>query len=165
MPAELTRSAGRMMQLQIELEALRKRRTPRRAAAAEGREGTGRASGAQQRAHRALGERKGRDGHREEHRRERDRSQTQFEQAQRRATGGAPRGFSTARCATSSAASPRPRDRVHQIGNDGKALVKDEVTPDENRDVVSRWTGVPVTGCSKASARSSCRWKSGSPSA
>jgi ATP-dependent Clp protease ATP-binding subunit ClpB len=31
------------------------------------------------------------------------------------------------------------------MGNDGQALVKDEVTPDEIAQVVSRWTGVPVT--------------------
>lgn len=35
--------------------------------------------------------------------------------------------------------------RVKELQNDGHALVKDAVTPDEIASVVSRWTGVPVT--------------------
>src|SRR5207248_8570473 len=35
--------------------------------------------------------------------------------------------------------------KVHELNRDGKALVKDEVTAEEIADVVSRWTGVPVS--------------------
>jgi ATP-dependent Clp protease ATP-binding subunit ClpB len=35
--------------------------------------------------------------------------------------------------------------RIRDLTNDGKALVKEEVTADEIAHVVSRWTGVPVT--------------------
>ncbi|MBW3609107.1 MAG: ATP-dependent chaperone ClpB, partial [Actinobacteria bacterium] len=35
--------------------------------------------------------------------------------------------------------------KSHEMSNDGKSLVKDEVTPDEIAEVVSRWTGIPVS--------------------
>jgi ATP-dependent Clp protease ATP-binding subunit ClpB len=35
--------------------------------------------------------------------------------------------------------------KIHEMANDGNALVKDEVTPDEIAAVVSRWTGIPVS--------------------
>jgi ATP-dependent Clp protease ATP-binding subunit ClpB len=34
--------------------------------------------------------------------------------------------------------------KIHAMANDGNAMVKEEVTPDEIADVVSRWTGIPV---------------------
>ncbi len=36
-------------------------------------------------------------------------------------------------------------EKLHQLANDGQALVKDEVTPEEIAEVVSRWTGIPVS--------------------
>src|SRR5262249_26363180 len=36
-------------------------------------------------------------------------------------------------------------ERVHQLNNDGRALVKDEVMADDIAAVVSRWTGIPVS--------------------
>ncbi len=35
--------------------------------------------------------------------------------------------------------------RLHELTNDGKSLVKEEVTSEEIAEVVSRWTGVPVS--------------------
>ncbi|MFI5381213.1 MAG: ATP-dependent chaperone ClpB, partial [Tepidisphaerales bacterium] len=35
--------------------------------------------------------------------------------------------------------------KIHDIGNDGASLVKEEVTPEEIAEVVSRWTHIPVT--------------------
>ncbi|MDP9175871.1 MAG: ATP-dependent chaperone ClpB [Planctomycetota bacterium] len=37
------------------------------------------------------------------------------------------------------------KQRVHELTKSGQAMVKDEVTSDEIAGVVSRWTGVPVT--------------------
>src|SRR5690606_35790682 len=34
---------------------------------------------------------------------------------------------------------------LHDLARDGKALVKEEITPDEIAEVVSRWTGIPVS--------------------
>ena len=35
--------------------------------------------------------------------------------------------------------------KLHELAEDGNALVKEEVTPDEIASVVSRWTGIPVS--------------------
>ena len=35
--------------------------------------------------------------------------------------------------------------RLHDLTKDGRALVKEEVTPDEIAEIVSRWTGIPVS--------------------
>jgi ATP-dependent Clp protease ATP-binding subunit ClpB len=35
--------------------------------------------------------------------------------------------------------------KLHDLSSDGQALVKEEVTPEEIAEVVSRWTGIPVS--------------------
>ncbi|HYE17063.1 MAG TPA: Clp protease N-terminal domain-containing protein, partial [Tepidisphaeraceae bacterium] len=35
--------------------------------------------------------------------------------------------------------------KLHTLSNDGDSLVREEVTPDEIASIVSRWTGIPVT--------------------
>src|SRR6266566_5549485 len=35
--------------------------------------------------------------------------------------------------------------KIHEMSKDGNAMVKEEVTPDEIAEVVSRWTGIPVS--------------------
>ncbi|MEZ0263920.1 MAG: ATP-dependent chaperone ClpB, partial [Phycisphaerae bacterium] len=35
--------------------------------------------------------------------------------------------------------------KLHALSNDGNSLVREEVTPDEIASIVSRWTGIPVT--------------------
>ena len=35
--------------------------------------------------------------------------------------------------------------KVHDLAKDGRSLVKEEVTPEEIAEVVSRWTGIPVS--------------------
>ncbi len=38
-------------------------------------------------------------------------------------------------------------------------MLREEVTSEDIASVVSRWTGIPVDGCWKASARNCSRWK------
>jgi ATP-dependent Clp protease ATP-binding subunit ClpB len=146
MPAELDEIRRRTMQLQIELEALRKEKDP--------------ASRQQvQKAERELAELQERNSAltaRWESEKaamdavkniqsDRDRLQTQLEQAQRQGDWEAAARVQYGEMRDLERRFAEAENRVHQIGNDGKALVKDEVTPDEIAEVVSRWTGVPVT--------------------
>jgi ATP-dependent Clp protease ATP-binding subunit ClpB len=50
-------------------------------------------------------------------------------------------------------AEPRPRTK-------GEMMLREAVTARTSPQVVSRWTGIPVDGCWRASARSCSRWKS-----
>ena len=59
-------------------------------------------------------------------------------------TGSAPRGCST-RSASSSSSWSRPRSALRERSQDGRALVKEEVDEQDIADVVSSWTGVPVS--------------------
>jgi ATP-dependent Clp protease ATP-binding subunit ClpB len=36
-------------------------------------------------------------------------------------------------------------EKLHAMANDGQAMVKEEVTPEEIAEVVARWTGIPVS--------------------
>jgi ATP-dependent Clp protease ATP-binding subunit ClpB len=146
MPAELDEIRRRMMQLQIEQEALRKEKDP--------------ASRQQlQKAEKELAELQERNSGltaRWESEKaamdtvknigaERDRLQTQLEQAQRAGNWEAAARIQYGEMRELERRFKEAEDRIHQMGNDGQALVKDEVTPDEIAQVVSRWTGVPVT--------------------
>src|SRR4051794_32182530 len=146
MPAELDEIRRRMMQLQIEQEALRKEKDP--------------ASRQQlQKAEKELAELQERNSGltaRWESEKavmdtvkniqaERDRLQTQLEQAQRQGNWEAAARIQYGEMRDLERRFAEAENRVAQIGTDGKALVKDEVTPEEIADVVSRWTGVPVT--------------------
>ena len=83
---------------------------------------------------------------------DRRRSATNSSRRARAPTGSAPPACST-RSATSSSSWTRPRSaaRAHQ---DGRALVKEEVDEEDIAEVVSRWTGIPVSRCWKARSRS-----------
>jgi ATP-dependent Clp protease ATP-binding subunit ClpB len=146
MPAELDEIRRRMMQLQIELEALRKEKDP--------------ASRQQvQKAERELAELQERNSAlsaRWEGEKaamdtvktigaERDRLQTELEQAQRQGNWEAAARIQYGEMRDLEKRFKDAENRVHEMSRDGKALVKDEVTPEEIADVVSRWTGVPVT--------------------
>ncbi len=146
MPAELDEIRRRSMQLQIELEALRKEKDP--------------ASKKQlQKAERELSDLKERDTaitarwenekgtmdamkHVQE---EIDRKQVELEQAQRqgnwevaaRIQYGEQRDLKTRLDAAEA--------NLREMQSKGDSLVKDAVTPDEIASVVSRWSGVPVT--------------------
>jgi ATP-dependent Clp protease ATP-binding subunit ClpB len=145
MPAELDEIRRRMMQLQIELEALRKEKDPAsrqqlekaQAQLAELQERNSALTARWESEKAAMDTVKNIQA-------ERDRLQTQLEQAQRQGNWEAAARIQYGEMRELERRFKEAEDRVHQMSQDGKALVKDEVTPDEIAEVVSRWTGVPV---------------------
>ena len=146
MPAELDEIRRRMMQLQIEIEALRKEKDPGSRQQLEKAE---RELADLQERNSALAARwegeKGAMDTVKNIQAERDRLQTQLEQAQRQGNWEAAARIQYGEMRELEKRFADAESRVKNIGQDGKALVKDEVTPEEIADVVSRWTGVPVT--------------------
>src|SRR5688572_28192582 len=146
MPAELDEIRRRMMQLQIETEALRKEKDPGSRQQLEKAE---RELADLQERNSALTARwegeKGAMDTVKNIQAERDRLQTQLEQAQRQGNWEAAARIQYGEMRELEKRFAEAESRVKNIGQDGKALVKDEVTPEEIADVVSRWTGVPVT--------------------
>ena len=145
MPAELDEIRRRMMQLNIEIEALRKEKD---AASRQQLEKAERELAELQERNSALtarweGEKAAMDTVKNIQA-ERDRLQTQLEQAQRQGNWEAAARIQYGEMRELERRFKEAEDRVHQMSQDGKALVKDEVTPDEIAEVVSRWTGVPV---------------------
>jgi ATP-dependent Clp protease ATP-binding subunit ClpB len=145
MPAELDEIRRRMMQLQIELEALRKEKDP---ASRQQREKAEKELAELQERNSALTARweseKGAMDAVKNIQAEMDRKQTELEQAQRQGNLEKAARIQYGDMRDLMRRFAEAENRVGQIGNDGKALVKDEVTPDEIAEVVSKWTGVPV---------------------
>ena len=146
MPAELDEIRRRLMQLQIEQEALRKEKDPgskQQLAKAE------KELAELQERNSALTARweseKGAMDTVKNIQSERDRLQTELEQAQRQGNWEAAARIQYGEMRDLERRFVEAESRVKQIGTDGKALVKEEVTPEEIAEVVSRWTGVPVT--------------------
>jgi ATP-dependent Clp protease ATP-binding subunit ClpB len=146
MPAELDEIRRRLMQLQIEQEALRKETDPgsrQQLAKAE------KELAELQERNSALTARweseKGAMDMVKNIQSERDRLQTELEQAQRQGNWEAAARIQYGEMRDLERRFAEAESRVKQIGTDGKALVKEEVTPEEIAEVVSRWTGVPVT--------------------
>jgi ATP-dependent Clp protease ATP-binding subunit ClpB len=146
MPAELDEIRRRMMQLQIELEALRKEKDP---ASRQQREKAERELAELQERNSGLTARweseKGAMDAVKKIQEEMDRKQTEFEQAQRGGKLEQAARIQYGEMRDLQRRMAEAESRVHQIGKDGQALVKEEVTPEEIAEVVSRWTGVPVT--------------------
>jgi ATP-dependent Clp protease ATP-binding subunit ClpB len=146
MPAELDEIRRRMTQLQIELEALRKEKDPASRKQLEKAE----------RELADLQERNSGISARWESEKaamdavkniqaERDRLQTELEQARRKGDWEAAARIQYGEMRDLERNFAEAENRVRQIAEGGKALVKDAVTPEEIADVVSRWTGVPVS--------------------
>jgi len=146
MPAELDEIRRRMMQLQIELEALRKEKDPASKAQVEKAEKelaelqerntsfTSRwetEKGAMD-AMKTLGA-------------QIDQKQVEFEQAQRQGNLEVAARIQYGDIRDLKAKLASAEEKVHAMSTAGNALVKDEVTSEEIAEVVSRWTGVPVT--------------------
>jgi ATP-dependent Clp protease ATP-binding subunit ClpB len=146
MPQELDQIRRRVMQLQIEIEALRKEKDP--------------ASKQQlQKAEKELSELKTRDAaltarwenekgamdaikHLQE---EQDRKQTELENAQRQGNWEVAARIQYGEIRDLKSQISNAETKLRELQARGDALVKDEVTPDEIAMVVSRWTGVPVS--------------------
>src|SRR5687767_470744 len=146
MPAELDEIRRRMMQLQIELEALRKEKDP--------------ASKAQlEKAERELAELKEKNtqltarwenekGTMDAVKRLRetlDQKQVELEQAQREGNWEKAARIQYGEMRDLTNQLKAAEARLHELTTDGNALVKEEVTPEEIASVVSRWTGIPVS--------------------
>jgi len=146
MPAELDEIRRRMMQLQIEIEALRKEKDP--------------ASKQQlEKANRELADLQEKNTHltsrweaevgvlreMKKAQEELDRKQVELEQAQRQGNWEAAARIQYGEIRDLKSRIADLEKKAHDQQNDGKSLVKDEVTPDEIAAVVSRWTGVPVS--------------------
>src|SRR4029078_5878053 len=146
MPAELDEVRRRMMQLQIEIEALRLEKD---------------AASKQQleKAERELAELKTQDAQltaRWENevgalravknvQEQIDAKQVELEQAQRQGNWEAAARIQYGEMRDLNRQIEEANARLHQLTQDGQSLVKEEVTRDEIASIVSRWTGIPVT--------------------
>ncbi|HEV7302520.1 MAG TPA: ATP-dependent chaperone ClpB [Tepidisphaeraceae bacterium] len=146
MPAELDEIRRRMMQLQIELEALRREKDPASKAQVE-------------KAERELAELQERNTQfttRWESEKgamdaiksignQIDQKQVELDNAQRAGNWEVAARIQYGELRDLKSKLTEAETRVHEMSSDGNALVKDEVTADEIAEVVSRWSGVPVT--------------------
>ncbi len=146
MPAELDEIRRRMMQLQIELEALRKEKDPasrQQAAKAE------RELAELQEKNTALSARweseKGAMDAIKQLQGQLDSKQTELENAQRSGNWEVAARIQYGELRDIKSRIEQAEQRLHALQSDGNSLVRDEVTPEEIAGVVSRWTGVPVT--------------------
>ncbi len=146
MPAELDEIRRRSMQLQIELEALRKEKDPASRAQLEKAE---RELAQLQEKNTALTARweseKSVMNAVKNTNEQMERKQVELEQAQRQCNWEAAARIQYGELRDLQNQLKAAEAKLHEMANDGNALVKDEVTPDEIASVVSRWTGVPVT--------------------
>jgi ATP-dependent Clp protease ATP-binding subunit ClpB len=146
MPAELDELQRRTMQLQIEIEALRKEKDP--------------ASKQQlEKAERALAElneqitplrarwenEKGAMGAIKSLQEQIDRKQVELEQAQRQGNWELAAKIQYGELRDLRQKLADAESKLRELTRSGKALVKEEVTTEEIAQVVSRWTGVPVS--------------------
>src|SRR5712671_3987754 len=146
MPAELDEVRRRMMQLQIEIEALRMEKDS--------------ASKQQlEKADRELAELKTEDAQltaRWENeigtlravktlQEQLEAKQVELEQAQRRGDLEAAARIQYGEIRDLKRQLEVAEEKLHAMANDGQAMVKEEVTPEEIAEVVARWTGIPVS--------------------
>jgi ATP-dependent Clp protease ATP-binding subunit ClpB len=146
MPAELDEIRRRTMQLQIETEALRLEKDP--------------ASKHQlAKAERELAELQEKNSHLtarwenevgamraiKQLQEKLDAKQVELEQAQRQGNWEVAARIQYGEMRELNRQIEEANKKFHDLANDGQAMVKEEVTPDEIAEVVSRWTGIPVT--------------------
>ena len=146
MPAELDEIRRRMMQLQIELEALRKEKDP--ASKAQLAKAERELADLQEKNTALTGRWDAEKGamNAVKHLSEQiERKGVELEQAQRQGNWEAAARIQYGELRDLNNQLKAAEAKLHEMANDGAALVKDEVTSDEIAQVVSRWTGVPVT--------------------
>ncbi|HZZ43696.1 MAG TPA: ATP-dependent chaperone ClpB [Tepidisphaeraceae bacterium] len=146
MPAELDEIRRKMVQLQIETEALRKEKD---SASRQQLEKAERELADLQEKNTQLSARwqaeVGVLKSIKQLQEELDRKQTELEQAQRQGNWEVAARIQYGEMRDLKAKLGDAEQKAHAQANDGKSLVKDEVTPEEIAEVVSRWTGIPVT--------------------
>ncbi|HEX8523585.1 MAG TPA: ATP-dependent chaperone ClpB [Tepidisphaeraceae bacterium] len=146
MPSELDEIRRRMMQLQIEIEALKKEKDPAskqqlekaQAQLAELQEKNTQLTSRWENEVGVLRRIK-------EVQEALDQKQVELEQAQRQGNWEAAARIQYGEMRDLKRQLEEAEAAAHQQANDGKSLVKDEVTPEEISEVVSRWTGIPVS--------------------
>ncbi len=146
MPAELDEIRRRMMQLQIELEALRKEKDPaskQQLAKAEKELAELQEQNARLTAR--WDNEKGAMNAIKQLQEKIDRKQVELEQAQRQGNWELAARIQYGDLRDLKRQLDDANARIRQLTHDGQAMVKEEVTPDEIAAVVSRWTGIPVS--------------------
>jgi ATP-dependent Clp protease ATP-binding subunit ClpB len=146
MPAELDEIRRRVMQLQIEVEALRKEKDP---ASKQQMQKAERELAELQSRNTALTARweneKGAMNAIKQLQETLDGKQTELENAQRSGNWEAAARIQYGEMRDLKARIEEAEKKLRALQADGNSLVKDEVTPDEVANIVSRWTGIPVT--------------------
>ncbi len=146
MPAELDEIRRRVMQLQIETEALRKEKDP---ASRQQLEKAERELAELQEKNTALTSRweaeKGAMDAIKNIQEQIDRKQVELEQAQRQGNWEAAARIQYGELRDLKAKLEAAENKVREMTKEGNSLVKEEVGAEEVAEVVSRWTGVPVS--------------------
>ncbi|HVT88312.1 MAG TPA: ATP-dependent chaperone ClpB [Tepidisphaeraceae bacterium] len=146
MPAELDEIRRRVMQLQIEIEALRKEKDP---ASRQQLEKAERELADLQEKNTALTTRwqteKGAMDVIKTVQEQIDKKQVELEQAQRQGSWETAARIQYGEIRDLKAKLDAAEKKVREMANKGDSLVKEEVTAEEIAEVVSRWTGVPVS--------------------
>jgi ATP-dependent Clp protease ATP-binding subunit ClpB len=146
MPAELDEIRRRVMQLQIEIEALRREKDPAskqqlekaRRELADLQEKNSQLTARWENEVGAMRKIK-------EIQEKIDAKIVELEQAQRQGNWEVAARIQYGELRDLKAQLDQAQTRIHELTTDGKALVKEEVTAEEIAYVVSRWTGVPVS--------------------
>src|SRR5687768_3771755 len=146
MPAELDEIRRKMMQLQIEIEALRLEKDPaskQQLAKAEKELAEYQEKNTQLTAR--WENEKGAMNRVKQIQEQLDHKQVALEQAQRQGNWEAAARIQYGEMRDLKAQILEAESKLHELTTGGNALVKEEVTPDEIASVVSRWTGIPVS--------------------
>src|SRR5205085_11360875 len=136
----------RMMQLNIELEALRKEKDP--ASRQQMKKAEKELAELQERNTALTARWEAEKGAMDAIKRlqeELDHKQVELEQAQRQGNWEAAARIQYGEMRDLKARLEEAEQKLRRLQDDGQSLVKDEVTSEEIAEVVSRWTGVPVT--------------------
>ena len=159
MPEELEGLERRIVQLEIEREALRKEKDPasKETTGSPGK-GVGQPEGLSRRPQSAVGRREeDAIGDIQKLREAIELARNEMEQAQRRGDLTRVAEFKYGKVPTLEAQLKELETKASS-GKDGHQLLQEEVTADEVAEVVSRWTGIPLSRLLEGERKSSCAW-------
>ena len=147
MPAELDEVRRRVMQLEIEREALRKETDKAsRRAAGEAREGARRPQGGTDAAAGAVGAGEGRDpAARSKLKEQLEQARLELEAAQRAGDYAKASELQYGTHAGARAADRRSRRRARRAARRSQRMLKEEVDEEDIAEVVAKWTNIPVS--------------------
>ncbi|MGA2439853.1 MAG: AAA family ATPase, partial [Tepidisphaeraceae bacterium] len=146
MPAELDEIRRRIMQLQIELEALRREKDP--ASQQQRAKAEKELSGLQEQNTKLTARWENEVGAMRAIKKlqeQLDNKQVELEQAQRQGNLEVAARIQYGEMRELNRQTEQANQRLRDLQKSGQAMVKDEVTAEEIAEVVSRWTGVPVS--------------------